>query len=71
MAKTKEEVVASRIFDLLADARLEPHMVGFYLAHSADPYLYDMLDEVIESTLLTRRDRQDRIKKMILEANLD
>jgi len=66
MAKTKEEVVASRLFDMLADVRLDPTMIGFYLAYSPDPNIYDVLDQVIESTLLTRTKRQDRIKEMIL-----
>jgi hypothetical protein len=66
MAKTKEEIVAYKVFDLLSDVRLDPHMIGFYLAHSSDPNIYDVLDEVIESTLLTREERQGRIKKMIL-----
>jgi hypothetical protein len=69
--RSKEEVVASRVFDLLADARLDPYMIGFYLAHSPEPYMYDVLDTVIESTLLTKADRQVRIEKMILGEEYD
>jgi hypothetical protein len=69
--RSKEEVVASRVFDLLADARLDHYMIGFYLAHSTEPYMYDVLDTVIESTLLTKADRQVRIEKMILGEEYD
>ena len=64
--KTKEEAIASRMFDMLADARLDPRMIGFYLGHSPDPYTYGVLDQVIESTLSTREKREQRIKEMIL-----
>ena len=64
--KAKEETIASRVFDLLSDVRLDPHMIGFYLAHSADPNIYDTLSKIIEATTLTRAQRADRIKTMIL-----
>lgn len=64
--KTREEVVASRLFDMLADVRLDPTMIGFYLGHSPDPHTYGVLDQVIESTLMTREKREQRIKDMIL-----
>jgi len=66
---TREEVVARRVFDLLSDVRLDTYLIGFYLAHSPDPNIYRVLGEVIESTLLTQEERQDRIKKMILETD--
>jgi hypothetical protein len=67
MAKTREETIAYKVFDLLSDVRLDPHMIGFYLAHSSDPNIYDVLSDVIEATTETRADREVRIKKMILD----
>lgn len=69
MARTQEETVAYKVFDLLSDIRLDTYMIGFYLAHSPDPNIYKVLSEVIEATNLTRLDREDRIKKMILGEN--
>jgi hypothetical protein len=66
MARTREETVAYRVFDLLSDVRLNPQMIGFYLAHSPDPNIYDILQEVIEATEMSIVERQDRIKEMIL-----
>ena len=63
---TREEMVARKVFDLLADVRLNPQMIGFYLAHSPDPDIYDILQEVIEATEMSIVERQDRIKEMIL-----
>lgn len=64
--KSKEEIVASKISDLLADIRLDHRMIGFYLAYSSDPNMYDRLDSVIEATVLTRQNRQDKLKELIL-----
>lgn len=66
MARTREETVAYKVFDLLSDIRLDTSMIGFYLAHSPDPNIYTVLSEVIEATNLTRQDRETRIKEMIL-----
>lgn len=63
---TREETVARKVFDLLSDVRLNPQMIGFYLAHSPDPNIYDILQEVIEATETSIDERQDRIKEMIL-----
>lgn len=66
MARTREETVAYKVFELLSDVRLNPQMVGFYLAYSPDPNIYDILQEVIEATETSIVERQDRIKEMIL-----
>lgn len=68
---TREEVVARRVFDLLSDVRLDTYMIGFYLAHSPDPNIYRVLAEVIDSTLVAQEEREDRIKKLILENDYD
>ena len=63
---SREETVARKMFDLLADVRLDTRMLGFYLAYSPDPNLTDILDEVLEATVLTKQDRESRLKVMIL-----
>ena len=63
---SKEETVARKVFDLLADVRLNPYYIGFHLAHTPDPNIYDMLKEVIEATETTMTEREHRIKEMIL-----
>ena len=69
--KTKEEAIAMKISDLLADIRLDPERIGFHLGHTPDPNIWNRLEEVFESTILTREQRQERIKKMILGLDLD
>ena len=63
---TREERIAYQVFDLLADVRVNPEMVGFYLAHTPDPNIYDILIDVIEATENTMIEREDRIREMIL-----
>lgn len=69
--KTKEEVIAMKISDLLADVRIDPERIGFHLGHTPDPNIWNRLEEVFESTILTREQRQERIKRMILGLDLD
>lgn len=63
---SREENVAYKMFDLLSDVRLNTEMVGFYLAHTPDPNIYNRLIEVIEATDNTMEQREQRIKEMIL-----
>lgn len=69
--KTKEEIIAMKISDLLADVRIDPERIGFHLGHTPNPQIWDRLNEVFESTTLTRKQREERIKKMILGLDLD
>lgn len=69
--KTKEEVIAMKISDLLADIRIDPELIGFHLGHTPNPDIWNRLNEVFESTTLTRKQREERIKKMILGLDLD
>lgn len=69
--KSKEEVIAMKISDLLSDIRVDPERIGFHLGHTPDPNIWDRLNEVFESTTLTRRQREQRIKKMVLGLDLD
>jgi hypothetical protein len=41
-------------------------MVGFYLAHTPDPNVYDRLLQVIEATQNTMEEREKQIQEMIL-----
>jgi len=63
---SREENTAYKMFDLLSDVRLNTEMVGFYLAHTPDPNIYDILIEVIEATENTMDEREQRIQEMIL-----
>ena len=63
---SREETVARKVFDLLADVRLNTEMVGFYLAHTPDPRIYDILLEVIEATDTVMEEREQSIQEMIL-----
>ena len=63
---SKEETIARKVFDLIADIRLNPYYIGFHLAHTTDPRIYDMLKEIIEATEETMLEREQRIKEMIL-----
>jgi len=69
--KSKEEVIAMRISDLLSDIRIDPERIGFHLGHTPDPNIWDRLEEVFESTVLTRKQREERIKRMVLGLHLD
>jgi hypothetical protein len=69
--KSKEEVIAMKISDLLSDIRIDPERIGFHLGHTPDPNIWERLNEVFESTVLTRKQREQRIKKMILGLDLD
>ena len=60
-----------KISDLLSDIRVDPERIGFHLGHTPDPNIWDRLNEVFESTTLTRRQREQRIKKMVLGLDLD
>lgn len=63
---SREETVARKMFDLLADVRLNTEMVGFYLAHTPDPNIYHILIDVIQATEDTMEEREQRIKEMVL-----
>jgi hypothetical protein len=46
-------------------------MVGFYLAHTPEPHIYEKIEEVFDSAKLVREERQERIKNMILGIDND
>jgi hypothetical protein len=71
MAKTREERIAQHINDTLADIRVDGYMVGFYLAHTPEPHIYEKIEEVFDSAKLVREERQERIKNMILGIDND
>ena len=68
--RSREETVAGQISNLLADVRVDPESLGFYLAHSPDPYIYDKIEQVFVSTKLIREQRIERIKRMILDRDI-
>lgn len=66
---SREETVARKVFDLLADIRLSPYYIGYYLAHPPHPGIYDMLKNVVEAMERTEQERRQEIKEMILNDN--
>lgn len=64
--KSRENIVALKVFDLLSDVRLDPTMVGFYLAHIPHPNLYEVFRQVILATENTMEEREHRLKEMVL-----
>jgi hypothetical protein len=68
--RSREELIAGQISNLLADVRVDAESLGFYLAHSPDPYIYDKIEQVFISTQLNREQRIERIKRMILDRDL-
>jgi len=63
---SREETVAKKVFDLLADIRLSPYYIGYYLAHPPHPGIYDMLKGVVEAMERTEEERRQEIKEMIV-----
>lgn len=63
---SREETVARKVFDLLADIRLSPYYIGYYLAHPPHPGIYDMLKGVVEAMERTEQERRQEIKEMIV-----
>jgi hypothetical protein len=63
---SREEAVAKKVFDLLADIRLSPYYIGYYLAHPPHPGIYDMLKGVVEAMERTEEERRQEIKEMIV-----
>jgi hypothetical protein len=68
--KSREESLAVKMTDMVSDIRVNPELVGFYLAHTPEPEIYDRLEEMLESAKHNRSEREYRIKKMILGLDL-
>jgi hypothetical protein len=63
---SKEELVASKLYDLLSDVRLEPYLVGRYFAQMAQIEIYDNFEEMVESARDEKQNRIDWIKEIII-----
>ena len=63
---SREETVARKVFDLLADVRLSSYYLGYYLANPPHPDIYDTLREVVEAMERTTAEREQEIKERIL-----
>lgn len=64
--KSKEEIIASKLDDLLADSRIEPHLVGRYFAQMARTDVYDNFEELALSARHEKENRIEWLKKAIL-----
>lgn len=59
---TDEERVAKKLIDLLADIRLDLHLIGYYFANLATLGAFLRLEEVMVSADETRETANDRAK---------
>lgn len=59
---TDEERVAKKLIDLLADIRLDLHLIGYYFANLATLGAFMRLEEVVVSADETRETANDRDK---------
>jgi alpha-N-acetylglucosamine transferase len=57
--KSKEEILASKLDDILSDIRVQSYLVGRYFAQIARAETYDNFEEMIESA---KQEKQNRIK---------
>jgi hypothetical protein len=64
--KSKEEILASKLDDLLADSRIEPYLVGRYFAQMARVDIYDNFEELVESARQEKQDRIEWLKDIII-----
>mgnify|MGYP006950276501 CR=1 FL=1 len=64
--KNKEEIVASKLYDLLADIRTDPTLVGRYFAQTARAEVYERFDEMTSSARQEKQNRIDWIKDIII-----
>jgi hypothetical protein len=64
--KSKEEILAKKLDDLLADSRIEPYLVGRYFAQSATLDVYDNFEEMVESARDEKQNRIEWIKDIII-----
>jgi uncharacterized membrane-anchored protein YjiN (DUF445 family) len=63
--KSREEIVATKLYDLLSDYRIESYLVGRYFAQSARVEVYDKFEEMVESARQEKKDRVEWLKKII------
>lgn len=64
--KSKEEIVASKLYDLLADSRIEHYLIGRYIAQSFSTEAYDKFLELVSSARQEKEDRIEWLKKSIM-----
>jgi hypothetical protein len=64
--KSKEEILAKKLDDLLADSRIEPYLIGRYFAQSATVDVYDNFEEMVESARDEKQNRIEWIKDIII-----
>ena len=57
--KSKEEILASKLYDLLSDSRIESYLIGRYFAQMAVTEVYDKFDEMVVSA---RQEKQNRVE---------
>lgn len=63
--KSREEIVAIKLYDLLSDSRLEHHLIGRYFAQMANTETYDKFEEIVESAIIEKENRIQWLKEII------
>ena len=64
--KSREEVVASKLYDLLADSRLDSYTLGRIIAQTLSADIYDKFEEVADSAKIEKDKRIDWLKQMVI-----
>lgn len=67
--KSREEIVAKKLYDLLSDHRLDTEQTGIYFAHQADPIAYDKMTDIVRSAMIEKQTRVKWLHKMVLGEN--
>jgi len=64
--KSKEEILARKLDDLLADNRLEHYLIGRYFAQTATTQNYDNFEVMVESARQEKENRVEWLKDIII-----
>jgi hypothetical protein len=64
--KSKEEILASKLYDLLSDYRIESYLIGRYFAQMAVTEVYDKFEEMVVSARQEKQNRIEWLKDIII-----
>jgi hypothetical protein len=64
--KSKEEIIASKLYDLLSDSRIESYLIGRYFAQMAVTEVYDKFEEMVVSARQEKQNRIEWLKEIII-----
>lgn len=64
--KTREELVATKLYDLLADSRLDVELTGRHIAQTLSADIYERFVSMTDSANMEKQKRIDWIRKIII-----